>query len=171
MSVLRFLDKKFELVLLGIMLAIFTVLMFLNVLLRYLFGTSIVWGDEVCRYCLVASTFLSIPIWIRRRSGIRVDAVISYLPEPMRKGMDILVYVLLFVFFLYLFISGLDVYQNMAESGQVSAALRMPTKYLYAVVEFGFLLSMVRTVQVLVEQVRDFGKKAPSAAQDKEAAN
>lgn len=169
MSVLRFLDKKFELVLLGAMLAVFTVLMFLNVLLRYFFGSQIIWGDEVCRYCLVASTFLSIPIWIRRRSGIRVDAVISYLPKSIQKVMDILVYVLLLVFFLFLFVSGLSVYQNMAESGQVSAALRMPTKYLYAVVEFGFLLSAFRTVQVLVEQIRGFHKA--DSDKDEEAAN
>lgn len=158
MSVLKYLDKKFELLLLGAMLAVFTVLMFINVVLRYCFGASIVWGDEVCRYCLVASTFLSIPIWIRRRSGIRVDALIGLLPKGIQKGMDILVYALLLVFFVFLFISGLSVYRNMAESGQVSAALRMPTQYLYLVVEFGFALSILRTAQVLVELVREFVK-------------
>ena len=65
MSVLKYLEKNFELIVMSILLAIFTVLMFTNVVLRYVAKTSIVWGDEVCRYALVASTFFSIPIWIR----------------------------------------------------------------------------------------------------------
>ena len=166
MSVLKFLDKKFELMLLGIMLAVFTVLMFLNVVLRYFFGSIIVWGDELCRYCLVASTFLSIPIWIRRRSGIRVDAVISLLPKRIQKVMDVVVYLILLVFFIYLFVVGLGVMESM--EGQLSAAMRMPTAWLYGVVEFGLLLSAFRTVQVLVLQVREFNKPAETTPEEVE---
>ena len=169
MSVLKFLDKKFELMLLGIMLAVFTVLMFLNVVLRYFFGSIIVWGDELCRYCLVASTFLSIPIWIRRRSGIRVDAVLSLLPKRMQKVMDVAVYVIMLVFFIFLFVSGIGVCQSM--TGQVSSAMRMPTVWLYGVVEFGFLLSAFRTVQVLVLQVREFNKPEPAETTPEEVEN
>lgn len=153
MKVLKFLDEKLELMLLGIMLAVFTALMFANVVLG-VFGENIVWGDELCKYCLVASTFLSIPIWIRRRSGIRVDAALMLLPVKMRRWMDILVYGCLVVFFGFLFWAGLGVYDTIAQSGQVSAAMQMPVKYLYMVVEFGFALSVVRAVQVLVIMLR-----------------
>lgn len=153
MKVLKFLDEKLELMLLGIMLAVFTALMFANVVLG-VFGENIVWGDELCKYCLVASTFLSIPIWIRRRSGIRVDAALMLLPVKMRRWMDILVYGCLVVFFGFLFWAGLGVYDTIAQSGQVSAAMQMPVKYLYMVVELGFALSVVRAVQVLVIMLR-----------------
>lgn len=166
MSVLKFLDKKFELMLLGIMLAVFTALMFVNVVLRYFLGDAIVWGDELCRYCLVGSTFLSIPIWIRRRSGIRVDAVISLLPKRIQKVMDVVVYLILLVFFIYLFVVGLGVMESM--EGQLSAAMRMPTAWLYGVVEFGLLLSAFRTVQVLVLQVREFNKPAETTPEEVE---
>ena len=169
MSVLKFLDKKFELMLLGIMLAVFTVLMFVNVVLRYCLGDAIVWGDELCRYCLVCSTFLSIPIWIRRRSGIRVDAVISLLPKRIQKVMDVVVYLILLVFFIYLFVVGMNVMESM--EGQLSAAMRMPTAWLYGVVEFGFLLSAFRTVQVLVLQVREFNKPEPAETTPEEVEN
>ena len=166
MSVLKFLDKKFELMLLGVMLAVFTALMFVNVVLRYFLGDAIVWGDELCRYCLVGSTFLSIPIWIRRRSGIRVDAVISLLPKRIQKVMDVVVYLILLVFFIYLFVVGLGVMESM--EGQLSAAMRMPTAWLYGVVEFGLLLSAFRTVQVLVLQVREFNKPAETTPEEVE---
>ena len=159
MSVWKFLDKKFELVVMAIFLAIFTVLMFTNVILRYLFGTSIVWGDELCRYCLVGSTFFSIPVWIRRRSGIRVDAVVSLLPKKVQKILDVLVYAVLIVFFTFLFIKGVSTYQNMAASGQASAAMHMPTKYLYLVVEIGFALAILRSVEVLAELLCGFNKE------------
>ena len=159
MSIWKFLDEKFELVVMAIFLAIFTVLMFTNVVLRYCFGTSIIWGDELCRYCLVGSTFFSIPIWIRRRSGIRVDAVVSLLPKKVQKTLDTIIYGILIVFFAFLFVKGLGVYQNMAESGQTSAAMHMPTKYLYLVVEIGFCLAIVRSAEVLIELIRGFGSK------------
>lgn len=153
MKVLKFLDEKFELMLLGIMLAVFTALMFANVVLG-VFGESIIWGDELCKYCLVASTFLSIPIWIRRRSGIRVDAALALLPQKVQKGVDLAVYAFMVVFFGFLFIAGLGVYNTIAESGQVSAAMQMPVKYLYMVVELGFALSVIRAVQVMVIMIR-----------------
>lgn len=159
MNVLKFLEKNFELVLLAIMLAIFTVIMFLNVVLRYTVSSAIVWGDELCRYCLVASTFLSIPIWIRRRSGIRVDAVISLLPGKIQKILDIVVYVMLLGIFGFLFYNCISVYQTVASSGQVSAALRMPTSWLYMIAMFGFLLSIIRALQVLVMMIKEFGKE------------
>lgn len=159
MSVLKYLEKNFELIVMSILLAIFTVLMFTNVVLRYVAKTSIVWGDEVCRYALVASTFFSIPIWIRRRSGIRVDAVVSLLPKPVQKVVDILVYAVMIVFFGFLFVKGYGVYQSMLASGQTSAALHMPTAYLYLVMEIGFALCVIRSVQVLVDMIRDFNKK------------
>lgn len=155
MSVLKFLEKNFELMLLAVMLAVFTVFMFLNVVLRYTSGSSIVWGDELCRYCLVTSTFFSIPIWIRRRSGIRVDAVLSLLPERIQAYLDILVHLLLLGMLGYVFISSLSVYQTIAASGQVSAAMRMPTSWLYGGAAFGFFLAILRTIQVLVLMVRD----------------
>ena len=159
MSIWKFLDEKFELVVMAIFLAIFTVLMFTNVVLRYLFGTSIIWGDELCRYCLVESTFFSIPIWIRRRSGIPVDAVVPLLPKQFQKGLDIIIYGILIAFFTFLFITGIGVYQNMAASGQTSAAMHMPTKYLYLMVEVGFALAIFRSVEVLVELIRGFHNK------------
>lgn len=159
MSVWKFLEKNFELILLAIMLAVFTVLMFLNVVLRYTLGSGIVWGDELCRYCLVMSTFFSIPIWIRRRSGIRVDAVLSLLPKKIQSYLDVLVHLLLLGMLVFIFVSSLSVYQTIAASKQVSAAMRMPTSWLYGGASFGFFLAIVRTVQVLVIMVRDLNKR------------
>lgn len=166
MAVVKYLDKKFELIVMALLLAVFTSLMFINVILRYFFGSSIIWGDELCRYCLVASTFFSIPVWIRRRSGIRVDAVVSLLPKKVQKAVDILVYALMIVFFGYLFISGISVYQNMAQSGQTSAAMHMPTKYLYLVAEIGFALAVIRSAEVLVEMLMRFNKDTEKEAED-----
>ena len=60
---------------------------------------------------------------------------------------------------LFLFITGIGVYQNMAASGQTSAAMHMPTKYLYLMVEVGFALAIFRSVEVLVELIRGFHNK------------
>ena len=163
MSVLKYLDKKFELIVMAGFLVLFTVLMFANVVLRFLFNGSIVWAYELCRYCLVGSTFFSIPIWIRRRSGIRVDAVVTLLPKKVQKTLEIIIYAVMIAFFLFLCAGAAGVCGSVAASGQVSASMQMPIKYLYGIAVFCFALSAVRSAEVLIELLRGFGHEEKEA--------
>lgn len=165
MSILKWLDRHFEFGVLGLLLAVLTFFSFTNVVMRYLFNSGITWSDEVCRYALVLSGIYSVPCWIRCRTGIRVDAAVALMPKPVRRVLDYIANVLLTGFFCYLLYGTWGVIQSALKVNQLSPALRFPLAYLYMLVGFGFLLAVVRLVQVIILQaVADLEKKGGRGA-------
>ncbi len=55
-----------------------------QVVLRYLFNSSIDWADEMSRLCFVWSIFLAIPLGFRSGSHIGIQMLASRLPQPLR---------------------------------------------------------------------------------------
>lgn len=153
MPIIKWLEKNLEITILAIMLATLTTLSFINVVSRYLFQSSIIWSEEVCRYCLVLSGFFSIPCWIRSQSGIRVDVFVQLLSKRIQHILNIFVHVFLLIFFIYLFINSLGVIKSISSLGQLTPTLRIPMKYLYVMVAIGFALSVIRVIQVLLSQI------------------
>lgn len=149
----KWMDKNFELVIMAIFLAVMTAVTFSNVFLRYIFASAIIWADEIGKYCFVLSGFFSVPCWVRRRSGIRVDAFVSMLPVKQKERSEILVYFILAAFFSYLFVNTISVAQNLAQAGQVSPVLRFPVQIIYYLVAASFVLAVFRCIQVLIEML------------------
>ena len=75
MKVLRWLDHHVEELFLSVFLLTLIILTSANVVLRYVFNSGLTWSDEICKYCLIFSGFISISCWIRHKSGICVDAL------------------------------------------------------------------------------------------------
>jgi len=55
-----------------------------QVLLRYVFNSSIDWADELSRLCFVWSIFLAIPLGFKSGSHIGIQLLAARLPQPMR---------------------------------------------------------------------------------------
>ena len=159
MALLRWLDKNFEYAVLGLLLAALTFFSFTNVVLRYGFNESIIWSDEFCRYSLVLSGFISIPCWLRHKTGLRVDALITLLPELPRKVLDYAVNIFLLFFFAYLLYGTDMVVARAMKIKLLAPTLRFPMAYLYAVIGFCFALSIFRLLQMLAEQIASDMKK------------
>jgi TRAP-type C4-dicarboxylate transport system permease small subunit len=159
-SIVKWLDKHFEHVVLGVFLIILTVFSFLNVTLRYLLESGIPWSDEVCKFSLVLSGFFSIPAWIRYRTGIRVDAFIQLLPKKSQKILDYAVQIIMLLFFGFMLNGTFVITRGAHQINLLSPALRLPMKYLYGVVAFAFFLSILRLVQVVALQLKTDLRKA-----------
>ena len=55
-----------------------------QVVLRYLFNTSIDWSEEVSRLLFVWSMFLAIPLGIREGAHVGIELLTSHIPEGPR---------------------------------------------------------------------------------------
>jgi len=55
-----------------------------QVVLRYVFNSSIDWADELSRLCFVWSIFLAIPLGFKSGSHIGIQMLASRLPQPLR---------------------------------------------------------------------------------------
>ena len=98
-KVLMWLDDNLEILLCGLLLTAITVVMSIQVIMRYLVGQALPWPEELSRYCYIWITFLSIGLTIRTGSYFRVTAIIDLLPEKLHKVMEIFCHLVNLVFF------------------------------------------------------------------------
>ena len=150
MSVLKWLDRNFELACMAVILAIMTVLSFANVVMRYCFGSALSWSDEVCCYGLAISAFISLPATIRLRRMIRVDTFTVMLSKKLQKWIGILCNVIILGFSGLCVKGSLDLIAVTVKTGQRSPALQIPVAYFYEVMMVCFVLAIIRAVEVLV---------------------
>ena len=62
-----------------------------QVVLRYLFNSSIDWADEWSRLCFVWSIFLAIPLGIKAGAHIGIEMLVARLPHGLRQHLQRLV--------------------------------------------------------------------------------
>lgn len=150
MKAIRWMDLHIEEFLLAVLLIIFTVLISANVVLRYLFNGGITWSEAICRYCLVYSTFITIGHWVRRESGICVDFIAQIVPKAVSQLFKWIVRVLQLFFFGFLFIVSVKVLKGTYASGTVDGTLGFNMAYIYFACVLGFFNALVRSIQVIV---------------------
>jgi len=66
MKVLRWLDDHLEEYILAVLLVTISCVMMLQIIMRYIFNSSLPWPEELTRYCFVWSGFLGIGYSIKR---------------------------------------------------------------------------------------------------------
>lgn len=153
MRALKWLDLHFEEIFLTILLIVLTVLIMVNVILRYVLGSGLAWSEAICRYCLVYSTFFTIAHWIRRSNGISVDFIVQIVPKQAATILHSIVLVLQFIFFCMLFMASVRVLKATYASGTVDGSLGFNMAYIYFACVIGFLDALVRSIQVIILNV------------------
>ncbi|HVJ59567.1 MAG TPA: TRAP transporter small permease subunit, partial [Burkholderiaceae bacterium] len=66
--------------LLIVVLAAMVVIVFANVCMRYVFGTSVIWSEEVARHLMIWLTFLGSGMALRSGAQIGIDTLQDALP-------------------------------------------------------------------------------------------
>jgi len=132
---------------LATLLAIMTLLTFVQVVLRYLFNTGFVWSLEGTTYSFAALVLIGMAYGVRTRTHIAVDLVVRRLPKRGQKyvqGIAIgacLLYALLMLYGSAIFVERLYALGNMARD------VPAPKWLLTATMPLGFLLLAFRFVE------------------------
>ncbi|MDK2870877.1 MAG: C4-dicarboxylate transporter, DctQ subunit [bacterium] len=156
MNVIRWLDQHLEEFILGLLLVLISCVMLLQVFMRYVVGASLSWAEEFCRYLFVWSSLLSIGYSIRKKTILRVDSLVEAMPLRIKRWFRIAIEVVVLVFFLYLFIKAIPVVEMIRKSGQRSPAMEIPMYLVYLSAIVGFFLAVIRSIQSLIEMVKNF---------------
>ena len=149
MRLIRWLDENFELAVLAVLLAVMSVLSFVNVIMRYCFKNALSWSDEVCCYCLALSAFFALSCAVRQGANIRVAAFVTLLSPKTQKILEIICSVIMLGFLAVLLAGTGRIAATSAGIGQKSPALRLPVAGLYGTMAFAVALSMFRYVQFI----------------------
>ena len=153
MKVIKWLDDNLEEMLLIILLVSMTVLMGVQICARYIMNASLTWSEELTRYMFIWSAFLSISYCIKKWISIKIDQIINMMPKHIYTYFQLLLNVILFVFFLYLSTHAFTFLQMSIASAQTSPALGLPMYVVQSAPLVGFLLASIRSAQQIILDV------------------
>lgn len=128
------------------------VVVFVNVVARYVFNSSIIESEELARYCFVWASLLGAVLALNDNEHIGVDMAIKKLPPAARK------IVLVFANLLILILTGICAWYGyvLAEStfGWPSPATRIPYGIIGLIIPISFLAMFVIVLKKTVALVR-----------------
>ncbi len=146
-SSLRFLKSYWLEMFTCLLLLAMVVLVSMQVMLRYIFGTGVFWAEEFVRYAYIWLIFFGSVIAIRQNAHIGLDLVTEKLPLKPRRVIYCLGDVLIMFFLLIQTIYGLDII--IKTKGMLSSTLRMPMSWVYYVFPLSGILMLIEMLRLL----------------------
>src|SRR5262245_2014819 len=162
-TVLDRVARVIELVL-AIAFILAVVLNFTNVVGRYVFGVALLGSDEVQVFVMVAMTFLGAAVVTRRNQHLRMDVLVRYMPEPVRRMLRIAEQALLIVLAAFVLSQSWFYAGQMLRIGRSSDMAGVPMWIPHGFVALGFALMLLIACWRLVNVAprRNGGPVAPA---------
>jgi TRAP-type C4-dicarboxylate transport system permease small subunit len=154
MKALRFVDDKLEEILMTLLLIGIVVCMSAQVISRRVFNDSLAWTDELAKYLLVWSGFLSVSYCVKKHISIKIDQFQNMLPEKAIPWIKMLRHTIVFLFCIAMLPYCVTYVQQAVASGATSSALKLPMYYIQSAPLVGFLLLTVRVGQAWVREFK-----------------
>lgn len=124
----------------GAGLLVIALILFINVILRYIFGSSIEWAEEFTRYGIVWITFIGTSVCIYKGAHLGIDSLLSLLSQNGARILNSIIIIICVIFSLIFVILSLTITLKAAESGQVSSTIGIPIYFIYGVMPFSGIL-------------------------------
>ncbi len=126
----------------------------LLVILRYLFNSSIIGGNELMEYLFIYTTALGAAVAIGEREHISISYFLNKMPEPLRTIVDILG--LLLVAAINILIAVLSRHWISKVGTAESPVMRIPMWSVQISVPTGCLLAGLYCFFVIIEEIRNY---------------
>lgn len=130
----RVLNKTIE-VLTILCLSILTIIVPVEVFLRYLFGKSLYITEEFTRYLMVWVVFLASSLALKEDSHISIGIFVNRFKNRNRSGLNLIAQVLLLTFLIFLIIEGIIALSFQMD--QIIPSLGLPIFWFYLAIPVG----------------------------------
>lgn len=153
-KVLKWLDENVELYLCVFLMSFMTLLIFVQVVMRYVFNNSLSWSEELARYVFIWLIYIGISYGCKLRKHIKIDAALYLFPKRAQPYVVLVGDILFIAFALYIAYTGLfySIYQ--IQYNMRSPALKIPYQYIYMSTVVGFGLVAIRQLQTIVYRIK-----------------
>jgi TRAP-type C4-dicarboxylate transport system permease small subunit len=160
MKFIKWLDEKFELTLCVVLMSLMTIVMFVQVVARRVFSSSLSWSEELARYLFLWLIYLGISYGAKTMKHIKIEAFLGVFPKKARPFIVILGDVLFFVFAVFIIYTSFIWVQRQIMLGQLSPALHVPMWVIYASPFVGYVLTTIRQIQTLIWRIKQLKQGA-----------
>ena len=138
----------------ALMLAVMCVVVFLQVVFRFVLHGSLPWSEELSRYLQVYITFWGTAYGIKTGAHLGIEAFTHLLPQKGRDILAILVDIVGMGVCALLIYLGASIVSSQMASGQVSPSMRIPMYFIYGAIPTGMALCVIRYIIEIVKGVK-----------------
>ena len=143
--------NRFLKVILVVDLVIMTLLVFIQIIYRYILLKPIPWSEELARYLFEWLAFIGSSIAVKEKAHVGVEMFVHALPKPLQRITNIIAYIGCMVFV------GLMTHYGFLVVGkttkQLSAAIRMPMALPYLSVPLGSALMFLNFFYLMLNEL------------------
>lgn len=145
--------SKFIDFIMAISLGIMAIIVFLNVVLRYVFKSGITWSVELSQILFMVLVFFGAIQAYKEDSHIKVDVLISKVPLVWKKILALCSNILIFIVVVIVYQGSLQLVKE--NTVMTTPILGIPQSYIYSV---GLFLSICLAVLTIAKTIEIFKK-------------
>lgn len=131
-------------------LAVMVLLIFGQVIGRYVFQSAPSWTEEATRYIHIFQVWIGAGYAVKLREHIKVNAFIDLFKGRVRKVMDMAAVIIWFLLVLFVAVIGMQLVMSTFQYGQLSPASQIPFWIPYLAVPIGACMMAFRLILQLV---------------------
>ncbi|MCB6285505.1 TRAP transporter small permease [[Clostridium] scindens] len=155
MKTVRWLDEHLEEYMVVILTSIMTILLFLQVLFRFVLNLPLAWVEEISLYSMVWLCYFGCSLAIKKREHLKMEIITNFLRPKAKKVFDLISLVLFFAFAVFVLYHVTLLTADILQRGQVTAVLEIPKWIPYVGVPVAFLLMLIRMIQDFVRTISE----------------
>lgn len=135
-----------------------SIILFVQVVFRFVLHAALPWSEEASRYLLVWTAFIGGAYGVRRGAHIGIEAFALLLPKTAQKILNIVVLIVSTVVCCVILKYGIDIVSTQLSKGQLSPAMRIPMGYMYAAIPVGMVFFIIRHIEEIIVEIKNFNK-------------
>ena len=158
---------KLEEVVLCLSLVATTLIIFMQIIMRSVFNSSLTWSEELTRYIFIWQIWLGVSIAQKQKQHIRVELLFSiFKSEKFKDVIEIIATLIMIAFNIFLIYYGIEVVMQMISRGNLSGAMRMPMWYVFLSLPVASSIFCLRLVGQLFTDVKDLIGKTSKGGEE-----
>lgn len=146
-KVIKLIDEKLEEYFLAVTMMAMVVIIFSQIVMRYVFNNSLTWSEEITRYIFLWQIWVGLSYGVKKSKHIRVEIIKYHLNDQGKKIIEMIATLIWLAFGIFLFYRAGIVMAKVYSSGQLAPATHLPMWIPYASVFVGVGLMLLRLLQ------------------------
>lgn len=167
MRVLRFIDRHGEKILALWLYLFIVVVIFNEVLRRFVLSYSSLWGEETARYSFIYMVWIGASMAVKERLHIRISILVERFNDRVQNLFSMLTALLGIAMSVIALRYSMEPFLLSIKYQSVTDGLRIVQAWYLFAVPFGFTLIMLRFLQMLVEDTKRFARNMPPKRPEK----
>ncbi|MEA4988379.1 MAG: TRAP transporter small permease [Anaerovorax sp.] len=154
MNRLKKLDDNLEEYFLVATISLSVIIIFLQVIMRYVFKASLPWSEEFARYLFLWQIWVGAAYAAKHSRHLRAEVLKSIVNTKYHNYIELIALIIWLGFAIFLTVKGGQVVQMIGRMKQLSPAMRMPMVIPYLSVPIGSGLMVYRLIQNLMTLIK-----------------